>query len=94
MRERSIDEIAEDVDRLRLEVNARMTELAAIVVRLQDRFEHAPYVRQDLHSEQVTNLRNDITSLRQLTMWLLGLLVSAIIGAIVVLVITAGRSGA
>jgi uncharacterized sporulation protein YeaH/YhbH (DUF444 family) len=93
VRERSLGEIADDVDRLQRHVDARMVELAAKVTRLTDRFDNAPFVRADLHSEQISSVRNDISSLRQLTMWLLGLLVSAIIGAIVVLVITAGRGG-
>jgi hypothetical protein len=93
MRERSLGEIADDVDRLRSHTDAIVAELATRVTKLTDRLDHAPFVRADLHSEQISSVRNDISALRQLTMWLLGLLVSAIIGAIVVLVITAGRGG-
>jgi hypothetical protein len=93
VRERSLAEIAEDLDELRRHVDARMIELSTTVTRLSDRFDNSPFVRSDLHSEQIGNVRKDIATLRQLTMWLLGLLVSAIIGAIVVLVITAGRGG-
>jgi len=93
VRERSLGELAEDVDDLKRHVDARMIELTDRVRRLSDRLDNAPFIRADLHSEQISSVRNDISSLRQLTMWLLGLLVSAIIGAIVVLVITAGRGG-
>jgi hypothetical protein len=94
MRERSIGEVADDVDRLRHDMDRRMTDMATRHTQLAAKVDAAPYVRVDLHTEQITNLRGDVASLRQVTMWLLGLLVSAIVGAIVVLVITAGRGAA
>ena len=88
MRERSIGELTEDVEQLRQHVDARMVELAASINQLRDRLDNAPYVRNDLHSEQIQNIRGDIKALRTVTMWLLGLLVSSIVGAIIVLVVS------
>jgi hypothetical protein len=69
-------------------------QIAAVAAAVAERINTAPYVRVDLHTEQIMNLRSEVGSLRQIMMWLLGLLVSAIVGAIVVLVITAGRGAA
>ena len=88
-RQRSLDEVAEDLIELRREHK-----------RLAERLDAAPYVRQDLHAEQLDRLRSDIkgvraeiASVRALTMWTLGLLCTSIIGAIIVLVISAGTAG-
>ena len=80
--EPSLGELAEDVADLRTEMKV----LAA-------RFEDAPFVRRDLHQSEYGRVRDDIAGLRTLTMWTLGLLCSALIGAIVVLVIAVGRGG-
>lgn len=79
-RERSPEELAEDIAGVRSEVQ-----------RLADRFDSAPYVRSDLHTEQIGRLRDDVGAVRALSMWTLGLMCSSIVGAIIVLVISVGR---
>jgi hypothetical protein len=71
-RERTLGELADDLERL-----ARQVE------RLTDRLDNAPFVRLDLHNEQINNLRSDISGLRTLLMWVLGILASVLISAIV-----------
>ena len=66
--------------------------LTAVVQRLADRLDNAPFVRSDLHNEQINNLRSDISGVRSMQMWVLGLLGSILIAAVVV-VITAVAQG-
>lgn len=81
-RQRSLDEVAEDLIELRRDHK-----------RLEGRLDAAPFVRQDLHAEQLDRLRSDIAGVRALTMWTLGVLCTSIIGAIIVMVISAGTAG-
>ncbi len=71
-RERSIDEAFEDLEKLSIHVQ-----------RLHDRLDSLPFVRADLHNEQINNLRSDISGVRTMQMWVLGLLGSILIAAIV-----------
>ena len=71
-RERTLGEVAEDLERLTRQVE-----------RITDRLEHLPFVRADLHNEQVNNLRSDISGLRTMLMWVLGILASVMISAVV-----------
>jgi hypothetical protein len=82
MREPSLPEVAEDVAELKHEVR-----------RLADRLDAAPFVRADLHSEQIGSLKASVAGLETRVNLVLGLLTTSIIGAIVVLVISAGRGG-
>jgi hypothetical protein len=83
-RERTPGEIADDLERL-----ARQVE------RLTDRLDNAPFVRLDLHNEQITNLRSDISGLRAMQMWVLGMLASILVAAVVagITAIAQGRLG-
>lgn len=54
---------------------------------------NTPFVRRDLHDEQIGSIRHDIAEIRVLARWAVGLIASSIIGAVVVLVIVAGRGG-
>jgi hypothetical protein len=83
MPEPSLGEVVRDLQR----VSAR-------VDRLAERWDDAPFVRSDLHSEQMGSVRKAVEDLGTRVNYLLGLLVSSIIGAIIVLVISAGRGGA
>ena len=80
-RERTLGEVADDLERLTRQVE-----------RLTDQLHNAPFVRLDLHNEQINNLRADITGLRTMLMWVLGILASILISA-VVMVITAVAQG-
>jgi hypothetical protein len=71
-RERTLGEVADDLERLTRQVE-----------RLTDRLDNAPFVRVDLHNEQVSNLRSDISGLRTMLMWILGILASVLISAVV-----------
>ncbi|HEV2928874.1 MAG TPA: hypothetical protein VGW74_09285 [Propionibacteriaceae bacterium] len=92
-RERTPEELAEDISDLRGDMGRELGQVRDQVSRLVDRLDTAPFVRSDLHAEQIDRLRGDVGSLRSLTMWTLGLMCSSIVGAIIVLVITAGRGG-
>lgn len=92
-RARSIEELDDDVH-----------ELARDVRKVGERLDSAPYVRADLHAEQLDRVRGDIAALRKatesdiasvraLTMWTLGILCSAIVGAVLVAVIAVVRGG-
>jgi len=81
-RQRSLEEVSEDLLELRRDHK-----------RLSERLDAAPYVRQDLHAEQLDRLRSDIAAVRSLTMWTLAILCTSIIGAIITLVVSAGTGG-
>jgi hypothetical protein len=81
-RQRSLEELDEDVVELRRDVR-----------HVGERLDSAPFVRVDLHAEQLDRLRSDISSVRALTMWTLGILCSAIVGAILVMVVAVARGG-
>jgi hypothetical protein len=79
---RSLEELDDDVVDLKREVH-----------NVADRLDKAPFVRVELHNEQVDRLRADIAGVRALAMWTLGIMCSAIVGAILVFVIAVARSG-
>lgn len=81
-RERTIEELAEDLE-----------QLTAQVQRLGDRFDSAPFVRADLHNEQVTNIRGQLDGLRTMLMWILGILASVLVSGVVLVVSAVARGG-
>lgn len=80
-RQRSLEEVAEDV----LELRRDFQDLA-------NRLDMAPFVRVDLHAEQLDRVRSDVAAVRSLTMWTLGILCTSIVGAIVVLIVNASQA--
>lgn len=70
-----------------------MLELQRDIRHVGDRLDSAPFVRVELHNEQLDRVRSDIASLRALTMWTLGLLCSQFVGAIVVVIVSVARGG-
>lgn len=81
-RERTIDEVAEDVEELTVQVR-----------RLGDRFDNAPFVRADLHNEQVSSLRSDLSSVKSMQMWILGIFGSILIAGVVTAITAVARGG-
>jgi hypothetical protein len=81
-RERTIEEVYEDLEKLRLEMQ-----------RLADRFDNAPFVRADLHNEQIRGLSAALDSVRALQTIILGMLGSIIVGAVVVVITAVARGG-
>ncbi len=71
-RELSIEEVAKDLEKLERQVQ-----------KLIERWDSAPFVRADLHNEQIQNLRSDIGGVRTMQMWVLGILGSILIAAVV-----------
>lgn len=81
-RQRSLEEVTEDIFELRQKVSD-----------LGKRIDGAPFVRADLHAEQLDRIRSELASVRSLTMWTLGILCTFIIGAIVTFALSAGTAG-
>jgi len=92
-REPTLGELADDVEKLTVQVQ-----------RLGDRLDNAPYVRRDLHDEQITNVRNDIrrvqasttegmAGLRTMQMWMLGVMGSILVAAVVAVIANVAGSG-
>lgn len=83
-RARTVDEVAEDVEQLTTQVQ-----------RLADRLDNAPFVRADLHNEQIGNIRDAIAAVRALQMWILGLLGTMLValGVVVITAVAQGRLG-
>ena len=81
-RERTIDEVAEDVEAL-----------TAQVQRLGEKFDNAPFVRADLHNEQINSVRNDLASVKTMQMWILGIFGSILIAGVVTAITAVARGG-
>jgi hypothetical protein len=81
-RERTIEEVAEDLDKMWREVQ-----------RLADRFDNAPFVRTDLHNEQIRSLTSGLESVARLQMWILGLLGSILVAVVVAVITAVARGG-
>jgi hypothetical protein len=93
-REPTLGELADDVEKLTVQVQ-----------RLGDRLDNAPYVRRDLHDEQINNVRKDIhavqtsttdgmAGLRTMQMWMLGVMGSILVAAVVAVIANVVGSGA
>jgi hypothetical protein len=81
-RERTLGEIDRDLERLTRDFD-----------QLQARLHNGAFVRADLHNEQIANLRGDIkgartnlgaeiSGVRTMQMWMLGILASLLIAAV------------
>jgi hypothetical protein len=75
-------EVADDVDDMRRELS-----------RLRDDFESAPFVRRELHDEQIRDLREAMERVATHAQWTFGLLASSVISAVVVFAITVAQGG-
>jgi hypothetical protein len=75
-------EVADDVDEMRRELS-----------RLRDEFDAAPYVRRDLHDEQIRDIREAMKRVAAHAQWTFGLLASSIISAVVVFAIAVVQRG-
>jgi hypothetical protein len=92
-RERTIEEVAEDLDKLWREVQ-----------RLADRFDNSPFVRTDLHNEQIRGLTTGLSNARaefdrglasvsRLLMWILGVLGTVAVAAVVAVISAVAQGG-
>jgi Haemolysin XhlA len=83
-RARTLGELDRDVERLARDLD-----------QLQTRLNNGAYVRADLHNEQINNLRSDISGIRTMQMWVLGILASILVSAVVagITAIAQGRLG-
>ena len=83
-RERTLGEVDRDLERLTREFE-----------QLQQRLNNGAFVRVDLHNEQINNLRADINGVRTMQMWVLGILASILVAAVVagITALAQGRLG-
>jgi hypothetical protein len=92
-RERTVEEVAEELEKLWHELQ-----------RLADRFDTAPFVRTDLHNEQIRSLNKGLVDARaefdkglasvaRLQMWILGVLGSVLIAAVVAVITAIAQGG-
>jgi hypothetical protein len=75
-------DVAEDVDEVRRELS-----------RLRDELASGPYVRRELHDEQIRDLREAMKRVTSHAQWTFGLLASSIISAVVVFAIAVAQGG-
>ena len=75
-------EVADDVDEVRRELS-----------RLRDELESAPFVRRELHEEQIRDIREAMKRVASHAQWTFGLLASSIISAVVVFAVAVARGG-
>ena len=75
-------EVADDVDEVRRELS-----------RLRDELASAPFVRRELHDEQIRDIREALERVATHAQWTFGLLASSIISAVVVFAIAVAQRG-
>jgi hypothetical protein len=89
MKTSKLAEVADDVDEMRDGLDDVRRELR----RLVEQLDTAPFVRRELHDEQIRGMRESMGRVASHAQWTFGLLASSIIGAIVVFAITVARGG-
>lgn len=91
-RERTLEDIAEQVDWLTKQVEWSTKQVNRLPSRLDDRMNKAPFVRVDLYNVEMRSIRERLDSLHTMLMWILTIL-SGIVVAVVVTVISAVARG-
>jgi hypothetical protein len=81
-RERTLEEVTEELEKLWREFQ-----------RLADRFDTAPFVRAELHNEQIAHIRDDLGGLKTMLMWILGILGSVLVAGVVALITAVAQGG-
>jgi hypothetical protein len=76
-----LTEVTDEIDEMRRELS-----------RLRDEFDAAPYVRRELHDEQIRDIREAMKRVAAHTQWTFGLLASSIISAVVVFAIAVAQA--
>lgn len=84
MKASKLAEVADDVDEMRDGLTRSLDDILREVRRLGDQFDAAPFVRRELHDEQIRGVREAMDRVSAHAQWTFGLLASSIIGAIVV----------
>jgi hypothetical protein len=74
-------EVADEIDELRRELSLLRVE-----------FDAAPYVRRELHDEQIRDIREAMKRVASHAQWTFGLLASSIISAVVVFAIAVAQA--
>jgi hypothetical protein len=85
-------DVTDDLDEMRDGFCRNLDEVRVELRRLAEQHDRLPYVRQELHDEQIRSLREGVERVASHTHWTFALLASSIIGAVVVLVITVAQS--
>jgi hypothetical protein len=86
-------EVADDVDEMRDGLTRGLDEVRKELCRLCDQLDAAPYVRRELHDEQIRDLREAMRRVASHAQWTFGLLASSIISAVVVFAIAVAQGG-
>jgi hypothetical protein len=81
-RERTNEELGEHLDKMQSELQ-----------RLADRFDTAPFVRADVHNEQIKGITKELESVSRLLTWILGLLGSVVVALLVAVITAVARGG-
>jgi hypothetical protein len=82
-------EVADDVDEMRDGLTRGLDEVRKELSRLCDQLESTPYVRRELHDEQIRDIRESMRRVASHAQWTFGLMASSIISAVVVFAIAA-----
>lgn len=88
MKTSKLAEVADDVDEMREGFRRSLDDIQREVRRLADQLDTAPFVRRELHDEQIRGVRESMQRVAAHAQWTFGLVASSIIGAVVVFVLS------
>lgn len=93
MKTSKLAEVADDVDEMRDGFRRSLDDIQREVRRLADQLDTAPFVRRELHDEQIRGVRESMHRVAAHAQWTFGLVASSIIGAVVVFVLSMAQGG-
>jgi hypothetical protein len=86
-------DVADDVDEMRDGLTRGLEDVRRELSRLRNELDSAPFVRRELHDEQIRDLREAVKRVASHAQWTFGLLASSIISAVVVFALTVAQGG-
>lgn len=93
MRTSKLADVADDMDELRDDLAKGLDDVRRELHRLADQLDTSPFVRREVHDEQIRGIREAMGRVASHAQWTFGLLASSIIGAVVVLAMAAAQGG-
>lgn len=93
MKASMLAEVADEVDEMRDGLARGLEDLRRELRRVSDQLDAAPFVRRELHDEQIRDLRETVRRVASHAQWTFALLASSIISAVVVFAVSVAQGG-
>lgn len=93
MKSSMLAEVADDVDEIRDGLTRGLEDVCRELRRVSELLDAAPYVRRELHDEQIRDLRETVGRVASHAQWTFALLASSIISGVVVFAVSVTQGG-